>query len=116
MRGKLDEPGRRYEEFLHRSALWQTRRNAIEGAPNSPESLRGAEAALKDLEGLSEALNAKKAMRRGVAEQIFRIKAELLEEYRGLYAPVQKFIDEHPVGREQRDLGFAAAMAVSGLT
>ncbi len=41
-------------------------------------------------------------------------KLRLLEKYRSLYAPVQEFIDRHPVAQQQSTLEFSASIAIDG--
>lgn len=46
--------------------------------------------------------------------EVFQAKEQLLENYRKLYSPVQEFIDQHPVSRENGGLQFFASIVADG--
>lgn len=114
-RSKLDEPNRRYQEYLHQLANWQKRRDAIVGSPIDPQSVKGLETKLSALKSLPTEIAGRKTKRHEVVGEIFRTKGQLLEDYRRLYSPVQTFIDKHPVAQQQEALQFSASVAVDGL-
>lgn len=114
-RSRLDEPSRRYQEYLHDLANWEKRRSEIQGSPTIPTSVKGLEAKLAALSNLPAELARREAERLDLVTEIFQAKQQLLDDYRRLYAPVQKFIDEHPVPQQQGALQFSASMAVDGL-
>ncbi|HWN57175.1 MAG TPA: hypothetical protein VNO74_03695 [Methylomirabilota bacterium] len=114
-RAKLDEPNRLYQEYLHALANWQKRYNEIQGSLGVATSVKGLEAKLAALSGIPSQLAKQKTERSSIVSEIFKTKLRLLEDYRRLYAPVQKFIDEHEVSRAQAALQFSASIAVDGL-
>lgn len=114
-RRKLDEPNHRYQEYLHQLAEWQKRRVVIEGSASNPQSVKGLEAKLSDLDHLPTKIVEQKARRSGLVREILRAKQELLQDYRRLYLPVQSFIETHPVSQQQKALQFSAAIVVDGL-
>ena len=114
-RSKLDEPNRLYQEYLHSRANWQKRYNEIEGSPEVATSVKGLEAKLAALNSIPSLLAKRRTERSSVVREIFKTKLQLLDDYRRLYAPVQKFIDEHPVSKQQAALQFSASIAVDGL-
>jgi len=114
-RSKLDEPNRRYQEYLHQLANWQKRRGEIEGSPASPTSVKGLEAKMAALGNLPIEISQRKSNRSALVREVFHAKQELLDDYRRLYSPVQKFIDQHAVSQQQGALQFSASIAVDGL-
>lgn len=114
-RSKLDEPNRRYQEYLHQLANWQKRRGEIEGSPASPTSVKGIEAKVAALGNVPVEISERKSNRSTLVREIFHAKRQLLDDYRRLYSPVQKFIDQHPVSQQQGALQFSASIAVDGL-
>ncbi len=114
-RSKLDEPNRLYQEYLHSLANWQKRYNEMEGSPELATSVKGLEAKLAALSSIPSQLAQRRTERSSVMREIFKTKLQLLDDYRRLYAPVQKFIDEHPVSKQQAALQFSASIAVDGL-
>ncbi len=113
-RAKLDEPNRRYQEYLHQVANWQKRRREIEGSTGVPNSVKGLEAKLAALNNLPAEVADRKDARTGLVREIFRAKEQLLADYRRLYSPVQDFIDRHPVSQQQGALQFSASIADDG--
>ncbi len=116
IRSRLDEPNRRYQEYLHELASWKKRQSEIEGSPTDAASVKGIEAKLSALTNLPLDIARRKNERSVLVGEIFKAKQELLDDYRRLYAPVQRFIDEHPVSRQHKALQFSATIAVDGLT
>jgi len=111
-RSKLDEPNRKYQGYLHNLAKWQQARARIEGSPDDPESLKGFEARLRQLNDLPSTLREKTDSRGELVKKIFTTKKELLEDYSRLHSPVQRFIDQHPISQRQGALGFKAAIGL----
>lgn len=114
-RAKLDEPQRRYQEYLHKQAEWQKRRLHIEGSVEESQSVKGLEASLSALVNLPDQIAKARERRSHIVCEIFQAKMDLLEDYRRLYAPVQNFIDKHPLSQNQGNLQFAASIMVDGL-
>ena len=114
-RSNLDEPNRRYQEYLHQLADWQKRRDMIEGSASNPGSVKGLEAKLFALSDLPTEITSLKTKRSDSVREIFKAKQQLLEDYRRLHSPVQTFIDTHPVSQQQGALQFSASIVVDGL-
>ena len=113
-RSKLDEPNRRYQEYLHQLANWQKRRDEIEGSEENANSVKGLEAKLGALGNLPDQIADRKNLRTALVREIFGSKEQLLADYRRLYSPVQQFIETHPVSQQQGALQFSASIAVDG--
>jgi hypothetical protein len=67
-------------------------------------------AKLEALNNLPALVAERTAQRLAIVEEIFEAKLRLLEKYRALYAPVQEFIDTHPVAQQQATLQFSASI------
>lgn len=113
-RSRLDEPNRRYQEYLHQLANWKKRRDAIDGSEGNAQSVKGVEAKLAALKDVPDEIIDRRKKRADLVREIFRAKGELLEDYRRLYSPVQTFIDRHPVSQRQGALEFSASITVHG--
>ena len=113
-RGQLDAPNRQYQEYLHRLAAWERRRVEIEGDEQQAETLLGVESRLAALDGLPTELEAQRQVRMELVSRIYAVKEQLLADYRELHAPVQDFIQNHPVAEEVNALEFTASIAVDG--
>lgn len=113
-RAQLDAPNRQYQEYLHRLAAWERRRVEIEGDPDQPETLRGVEARLAALVDVPSELKTQRRNRMAIVRRIYAAKEQLLVDYRVLHAPVQDFIQNHPVAEEGNALEFTASVAVDG--
>jgi ABC-type lipoprotein export system ATPase subunit len=112
VRSHLDAPNQRYQEYLHNLAQWEKRRGELEGTPAVADSivgLRSALTALSELPAHRESLNAERAAK---VREIFMVKQALLDDYKTLYAPVQSYINEHPVSQQQGALQFNASMVL----
>jgi energy-coupling factor transporter ATP-binding protein EcfA2/predicted ATPase len=113
-RARLDAPNRLYQEYLHRLAVWERRRGEIEGSAGQAESLRGVEARLVALANVPAELQLQRDLRSEILRRIYAVKEQLLADYRELHAPVQDFIQNHPVANEVNALEFTASITIDG--
>jgi ABC-type lipoprotein export system ATPase subunit len=111
-RQKLDEPGRRYQGYLQALKEWERKRAGIVGAAEMVNSEKELEARLAALDQLPHRIAEERLKRARLLGDIFAAKEDLLAKYRQLYAPVQEFIDGHPVAPEHRALQFEASIVV----
>lgn len=111
-REKLDEPSRRYQAYLQGLKEWQSKRDAIVGTARAANSEKGLEAKLTALDRVPDRIAKERLKRAKLVSGIFAAKEDLLAKYRQLYAPVQEFIDGHPVAREHHALQFEASIVV----
>lgn len=114
-RSKLDEPNRRYQEYLHELSKWQTRHSGIEGSATEPDSVKGLQAKIATLDRFPSELRERKAKRLSLARKIYEAKERLLEDYRRLYRPVQEFISKHSISKNHGVLEFSASIGIEGL-
>jgi hypothetical protein len=115
LRKKLAEPQRRHQEYRRSLTNWQKQERQIEGTAEEAASVKGLEARLVELDQLPQRADAKRAERDSVMRDIFAAKSELLDSYRRLYEPVQRFMADHEVAQEVSALSFDAVIGVDGL-
>ena len=96
-RAQLDEPSRNYQKYLDEVATGQRRRAEILGSASGTGSVAALEKQLQDLDDLPGQLVARQEERLRLVRDVFQVKEDLLRAYRQLYAPVQAFIDKHPL-------------------
>lgn len=111
---QLNEPNRKYQSYLRQLAEWEKIRDEIIGSVDNANSINGLEARLTYLANLPLELCNLKDKRKKLVREIFNAKEQLLTDYRKLYAPVQEFIDDHPISKEHGALQFFASITVDG--
>lgn len=111
---KLDEPNRRYQEYLHQLSEWQKKRDEITGSVEHSNSVEGLKSKLAALLELPTRLAKQYDLRKKLVRDIFEAKLQLLQSYRKLYSPVQEFIDKHPISKQNKALQFFASIIVDG--
>jgi predicted ATPase len=114
-RAKLDEPNRRYQNYLQALREWEEKRCIIEGTAESGDSVKGLENRLSALDQLPGEIKQLEAKRTNLTREVFGAKEKLLAKYRELYAPVQHFIEQHPISKQHGALQFRATVAVEGI-
>lgn len=111
---QLSEPDRKYQSYLKQLAEWEKIHDEIIGSLDNANSISGLEAKLTSLANLPVELCNLRDKRKKLVTEIFNAKEQLLTDYRKLYAPVQEFIDEHPISKEHGALQFFASITVDG--
>lgn len=107
---ELDVPSQRYQAYLRQMEEWSKLRDTILGENERSGSVRELEHRLRSLELLPEEVRRRQERRWELVSEIFEAKVELLQAYRTLYEPVQRFIDAHPISRQHQGLEFVAAI------
>jgi ABC-type lipoprotein export system ATPase subunit len=106
----LDAPNRAYQTYLSALAEWEARRIALTGTAEEPETLKGLEAAVTDLDGLPEKIKTAQQQLKALALEVHAEKCAQAEVYRTLYGAVQAFIDSHPLAKDKLKLEFRAEL------
>ena len=109
----LNGPQRAYQGHLARLKLWQESVDAIQGRADVPDSRRGLEARLVQLDGLPAALAERRADRIRIAREIFDVLALQRDQRSRLFEPVQKVIRENELVGEEYRLMFEAKLSAS---
>jgi hypothetical protein len=111
---QLDEPNRRYQAYLRALESWEQRRLKLIGDESTVSSVKFFEKQLADLSTIPLRLAIEYDRRIAKVREIHTEISRLAEVYRGLYDPVQQFIDGNPIAQTRFQLNFEVAIALSG--
>ncbi len=103
---KLDEPNKRYREYQRAILEWEQRKNAVIGDEGTINTLAYIQKQIKDASMAATELVEVRDKRNNLIKQIYKEIVHLSQEYRKLYEPVQKFIETHPIAKDQLALNF----------
>ncbi|WP_210280532.1 TrlF family AAA-like ATPase [Rhizobium leguminosarum] len=109
----LNEPQQKRQAYLDALKLWENELEAIEGDEFSPESKKGIETRLTQLEKLPEALLKKRARRSEITKSIYGVLSAQRQGRAELFAPLQELIKENKLIREDYKLQFQANLGGS---
>lgn len=107
----LDGPQRAYQEYINALKTWQTSVDAVLGSPDIPDSKRGLEARLTQLDELPAALAERRRQRADIAGEIFEGLSAQRDQRSTLFKPLQKLIEENALIRDDFRLQFKANLA-----
>lgn len=107
----LDGPQRAYQEYVNALRTWQTSVDAILGSGDVPDSKRGLEARLAQLDELPATLAERRQHRAEIAGDIFDILSAQRDQRTTLFEPLQKLISENALIRDDYRLQFKANLA-----
>lgn len=111
LREKLDRPNKDYQKYLAVKVKWEERLKALLGNAYTPNTFNYYKALLEEVDKIPERLSMAKKKQLECALRIFRVKKTLLKVYEELYAPVQEFIDNHPIAKERFGLEFRVSLS-----
>ena len=114
LQDQLSKPHQEYQEYLEAKKKWDAALKKLKGTKKAPDSLSGLEADLKALDAVPEKITEIEAKQVGIAERIHGLRVKEAEVYSELYAPVQKFITEHPLASEHLKLEFKVEVVEAG--
>lgn len=114
LQSKLAEPDKEYQKYLRKLEHWATEEKKIIGGENDIDTVSYFEAMLKRLEDMPEFLKQMKAQRADIVRKIHEHILKLAGVYKALYAPVQRFISEHPLAKDSFSLNFDVSVVESG--
>ena len=109
LQAELDAPQRAYRVYLADLEEWHRRRAELLGAAHEPGTVLFFRAQRHALRTIPESLERLREQRRERALRIHHRLVALVEEYRTLYRPIQRFIDEQAVSADV-DLRFSASL------
>jgi len=96
LQSKLDEPTRKYQEYLDKLKEWEDKDKGLIGTEEQQGSIKFHESILKYLdEKLNIEISEDKQKRKILVKQIFKEKSKIVELYKELYSPVTRFIGEY---------------------
>ncbi|MGI6852081.1 TrlF family AAA-like ATPase [Mesorhizobium sp. 1B3] len=107
---KLNEPQQRYQAFVLALKDWQMALETIEGSDTEPESLKGLQARLAQIDDLPALLAQRHESRRQITSQIFGVLEEQRAAREALFTPLQRLIQDNALIREEYKLQFQAKL------
>jgi ABC-type lipoprotein export system ATPase subunit/uncharacterized coiled-coil DUF342 family protein len=115
LKGKLDAPNKRYQEYLRRLKEWEKRKAEIEGAENQADTVKYYEAQLKYIqEILPTAIKVERGNRAEISRKIHGCIAANRNTYAALFAPVQQLIEDTVIIKEGFKLSFDSMIIQRG--
>ncbi|CAJ0802470.1 hypothetical protein LMG19083_03732 [Ralstonia psammae] len=91
-KGKLDERQRQFVRYKEELLKWEKAKEEIAGARDKSGSIAWIEAEIESLKVLPGRLIELKEKRANLAKEVHRHIADMVNEYRRLYEPVQSFV------------------------
>jgi ABC-type lipoprotein export system ATPase subunit len=113
LNAKLDEPQLLYQQSLKAIELWETKFRDLIGTPDAPETLKGIENRIVQLDLLPVQLTTKQSQRRKLSGEIFDILDAQRKAREDLFKPVQDLIQGNKLIREEYKLQFQAILGGS---
>jgi hypothetical protein len=100
LQNELDEPSRRYQQFVQRMQQWENKKEELLGDPDVPETMAYYSHQLKYIdETLKNDIENAKQKRIAVTRAIFGCIKQMRDIYAQLFAPVQQLIESNPIIR-----------------
>lgn len=113
LREYLDRPNREYQLYLETKENWKKKEKSLIGNGETFGTLEYYKLKIDELDKVPEKLETSRERLVDYANQIFQEKNNQLRVYEELYAPVQKFIDNHPIAKERFGLEFHVSLVPS---
>ena len=110
---ELNEPQLRYQQSLKAMQAWQEKLTELTGAEDVPDTLRGVEARIGQLDQLPSALTDRRAKRLQLSGEIFDILESQRKAREELFKPVQDLIQGNRLIRDEYKLQFQATLGGS---
>jgi hypothetical protein len=100
----LDEPNKAFQNYQKDLKKWQQKEKEIK-EDGHQDSIKYYEELLKEIDNVPNEIKTLESQRLETSENIFNQIERKVDEFKKLYAPVQKFIQEHHLAQEF-DLAF----------
>lgn len=113
LQAELDAPQRAYRAYLDAAARWREQQAELIGSQELPGTALYYRAQIRAISRIPVDVGVLRQQRADQALQIHARLLGLVSEYRGLYRPIQRFVDEHPVSGAV-GLRFSAGLVDSG--
>ena len=111
IRDKLDEPARKFQEYLLAEREWQEASAVLVGSEDATGTLRFYQKEQKALEALPQGIEAAWDDCLSLAVTIHLEITKLADAHRAAFRPVQRFVEQHPLAKKSRfDLRFDASI------
>lgn len=110
---KLNAPQLAYQHSLKAMKVWSVKLGELIGTPEAPETKKGLEARIAQLEDLPKTLEDRRAQRVNLAKDIFDILDGQRRAREQLFKPVQDLIQGNSLIRDDYKLQFQATLGGS---
>jgi DNA repair exonuclease SbcCD ATPase subunit len=107
---KLNEPQQKYQAYVQALKEWQTALDVIVGSDTEPESLKGLQRRVGQIDELPGLLSQRRAKRQEITAQIFAVLEEQRAAREALFQPLQRLIQENSLIREEYKLQFQSRL------
>ena len=113
LNAKLNAPQLHYQQNLKALEDWQAKLGELTGTPQAPETLKGLEARIAQLDSLPKTLAERRNVRLKLAGDIFDILDGQRRAREQLFKPVQDLIQGNSLIRDEYKLQFQATLGGS---
>lgn len=113
LNAELNEPQIRYQQSLKALLVWQEKLAELVGGNDVPDTLKGVEARIKQLDQLPATLGDRKAQRLQLSAEIFDILEAQRTAREELFKPIQDLIQSNRLIRDEYKLQFQATLGGS---
>lgn len=107
---KLNEPQQKYQAYVQALKEWQSVLEAIEGSDTEPESLKGLQRRVAQVDELPGLLSQRRTKRQEITAQIFAVLEEQRAAREALFEPLQRLIQANSLIREEYKLQFQSKL------
>jgi len=115
LQSRLTESEKAYQNYVDELALWDKKRIEIIGSAGHIDSLEHYKSLLKNsMTYAPSQLKKSKEERSQITKDIYSQLKRLVDIYKDLYKPVQKFIDEHELIKNKYKLNFDVSITEIG--
>lgn len=112
-KARLDQPQLIYQNYLLAVDEWQRKHQELIGTADAPETVKGLEARIAQIQALPELLKTQRAHRQKLAGDLYDILDEQRRAREALFKPVQELIQSNSLIRDEYKLGFKAKLGGS---
>ena len=112
-KAKLDAPQLAYQNYLLAFEGWQRKHQSLLGTDDLPETVKGLEARISQLDAVPEMLEAHRALRQKLVGDIYDILDAQRRAREALFKPVQELIQGNSLIRDEYKLQFKAKLGGS---
>ncbi|MDA9856590.1 hypothetical protein N9D23_00595 [Rubripirellula sp.] len=116
LRETLDEPNRRYQEYLSARKKWKQRNDELVGTENTPDTIKYFEHHLRQLDDLPKQVEEVWEQCLAASLLIYDEIKKLADSHRTAFEPVQTFVENHPLAKDRFELRFEAALLALGFS
>ncbi|OGT88754.1 MAG: ABC transporter [Gammaproteobacteria bacterium RIFOXYD12_FULL_61_37] len=113
LNAKLNAPQQHYQQYLKTMEVWEAKLAELTGTTDAPETQKGLQARISQLESLPDSLDQRRHQRLSLAGEIFDILNAQRKAREELFAPVQDLIQGNSLIRDEYKLQFQATLGGS---